>query len=67
MKETSLSANQGRDEMEKTRLKWRIEGSNELSNPVRGRPVDLSELVVELAPMEIRTFLLHFDSSSFAL
>ncbi|KAJ4810161.1 Alpha-mannosidase [Rhynchospora pubera] len=65
IKETSLTANQGRDEMEKNRLKWRIEGSDGLEGPVRGRPVDSSELVVELAPMEIRTFLLLFDSVSY--
>ncbi|XP_078167734.1 putative alpha-mannosidase At5g13980 [Carex rostrata] len=66
IQETSLTANQGRDEMEKNRLKWKIDGSDRQSDPVRGRPVDLSELVVELAPMEIRTFLLYFDSFSYA-
>ncbi|XP_010679912.3 alpha-mannosidase isoform X2 [Beta vulgaris subsp. vulgaris] len=61
-KEMSLSANQEKSEMK--RLKWRAEGEN--SNnvgeniPIRGSPVNGSTLVVELGPMEIRTFLLNF-------
>lgn len=59
--EMSLSANQEREEMEKKRLVWRAEGSeDEESNVVRGGPVDPAKLVVELAPMEIRTFIIGF-------
>ncbi|KAK2662240.1 hypothetical protein Ddye_000814 [Dipteronia dyeriana] len=60
--EVSLSANQERSEMEKKRLVWKVEGSSgEESKVVRGGPVDLTTLVVELAPMEIRTFVIDFD------
>ncbi|XP_044502294.1 probable alpha-mannosidase At5g13980 [Mangifera indica] len=59
--ETSLSANQERKEMEKKRLVWKVEGSSrEESKVMRGGPVDPSKLVVELAPMEIRTFIIDF-------
>lgn len=64
--ETNLSANQERSEMEKKRLKWLVEGSTRTDTIVRGGPVDLSKLVVELAPMEIRTFLIKFDYITFA-
>lgn len=66
--ETSLSANQERTEMEKKRLVWKVEGSSssgEESKLARGRPVDPKELVVELAPMEIRTFVINFDHKSY--
>lgn len=56
-----MSANQERGEMEKKRLVWKVEGSSEESKVVRGGPVDPEKLVVELAPMEIRTFLIDFD------
>lgn len=56
----SLSANQERAEMEKKRLVWEVEGSGEKSEVVRGGPVDPEKLVVELGPMEIRTFLIDF-------
>lgn len=59
IKETSLSANQGKNEMKK--MSWKIEhdsGSN--AAPIRGVPVDISSLVVELGPMEIRTFIVKF-------
>ncbi|OAY73441.1 Alpha-mannosidase, partial [Ananas comosus] len=59
--ETNLSANQERVEMEKKRLKWQVEGSTRSAGPVRGGAVDVSELVVELGPMEIRTFIIYFD------
>ena len=60
--ETSLSANQKREDMEKKRLVWSAEGSNHKSQRVsRGGPVDPIKLVVELAPMEIRTFLINFS------
>lgn len=59
IRETNLSTNQEKSEM-KT-LKWKVEGDNgdEIA-PLRGGPVDNSTLVVELGPMEIRTFLLEF-------
>lgn len=59
--EMSLSANQERGEMEKKRLEWKVIGSSEEHKVVRGGPVDPEKLVVELAPMEIRTFFLDFD------
>ncbi|MFS7971359.1 putative alpha-mannosidase [Helianthus anomalus] len=56
--EMSLSANQGREEMEKKRLVWKVEGSkNDEPAVPRGGPVDPQKMVVELAPMEIRTFI----------
>ena len=57
----NLSANQERAEMEKKRLKWKVEGSQNAETVVRGGPVDPSNLVVELGPMEIRTFIISFD------
>jgi len=58
----SLSANQERAEMEKRRLVWKVEGgSSEESKVVRGGPVDPTKLVVELVPMEIRTFFVDFN------
>ncbi|GMN57390.1 hypothetical protein TIFTF001_026498 [Ficus carica] len=60
VREMSLSANQERAEMEKKRLVWEVEGSGEKSEVVRGGPVDPEKLVVELGPMEIRTFLIDF-------
>lgn len=63
--EMSLSANQERAEMLKKRLVWKVEGSNDVEPTVlRGRPIDPSELVVELAPMEIRTFSIDFNYKS---
>ncbi|XP_019447413.1 PREDICTED: alpha-mannosidase At3g26720-like isoform X2 [Lupinus angustifolius] len=59
--EMSLSANQERTEMEKNKLVWKVGGSIEKPKVVRGGPVDPAELVVELAPMEIRTFFIFFD------
>ncbi|GAB4847368.1 hypothetical protein Ancab_026426 [Ancistrocladus abbreviatus] len=62
--ETSLSANQERAEMEKKRLVWKVEGaSGGRSQVTRGGPINPAELVVELAPMEIRTILIDFDNS----
>lgn len=57
----NLSANQERAEMEKRRLIWKVEGSTDEPEVKRGGPVDPEKLVIELAPMEIRTFLLDFD------
>lgn len=59
--ETNLSANQERRKMEKKRLIWKVEGFSEEPKVVRGGPVDPAKLVVELAPMEIRTFLIDFN------
>ena len=60
--ELNLSANQERTDMEKKRLEWKVEGSTgEEPKVVRGGPVDPAKLVVELAPMEIRTFHVDFD------
>jgi alpha-mannosidase len=61
VKEMSLSANQERAEMEKKKLAWEVEGPAEEPKVERGGPVDPVKLVVELAPMEIRTFLIEFD------
>ena len=59
----SLSANQERAEMERKRLPWKVEGSNtESLSDLRGGPIDHEKLVVELAPMEVRTFILDFNS-----
>ncbi|XP_059645279.1 alpha-mannosidase At3g26720 isoform X2 [Cornus florida] len=59
--EMNLSANQERAEMEKKRLIWKVEGSSEEPKVLRGGPVDPAKLVVELAPMEIRTFFIDLD------
>lgn len=57
--ETNLSANQKKSEMKK--LNWRVMGNNKSDPiPLKGGPVDSQALVVELGPMEIRTFLLKF-------
>lgn len=59
VKEMSLSANQDKSEI-KT-MSWKVEGdSGGEAAPTKGSPVDSSTLVVELGPMEIRTFLLKF-------
>lgn len=58
--ETSLSGNQERSEMEKKRLAWKTCRNGE-GEAERGGAVDPLRLVVELSPMEIRTFLIHFE------
>ncbi|XP_058107978.1 alpha-mannosidase-like isoform X3 [Magnolia sinica] len=59
VKETSLSTNQDKSEMRS--MKWKVEGDNgESPTPVRGSPINNATLIVELGPMEIRTFLLKF-------
>ncbi|KAK8957105.1 hypothetical protein KSP39_PZI000968 [Platanthera zijinensis] len=59
VKETSLSANQDKSGMKK--MNWRVEGDGaDHPAPVKGGPVDMSAFIVELGPMEIRTFLLRF-------
>lgn len=55
----SLSANQLKSEMKKK--VWKVEGDGKTeATPVRGGPIDQSALLVELGPMEIRTFVLKF-------
>ncbi|KAK4414075.1 putative alpha-mannosidase [Sesamum alatum] len=64
VKEMSLSANQERAEMERKRLSWKVEGSNAKQETVsKGGPVDPVKLAVELAPMEMRTFIIDFNSN----
>nr|XP_011463212.1 PREDICTED: alpha-mannosidase-like isoform X2 [Fragaria vesca subsp. vesca] len=58
--EMSLTANQDRREMERKRLVWNVEGSNKEPKALRGGAVDPTKLVVDLAPMEIRTFIVNF-------
>ncbi|KAI3942980.1 hypothetical protein MKW98_005492 [Papaver atlanticum] len=60
--EMSLSANQERAEMERKRLVWKNEGSLKVKPPkvVKGGALDPVKLVVELGPMEIRTFTIDF-------
>ncbi|KAG5537366.1 hypothetical protein RHGRI_024717 [Rhododendron griersonianum] len=59
VKEMSLSANQEKSQMKK--MTWKVEGDNSGEpEAIRGGPVNDSDLVVELGPMEIRTFLLYF-------
>ncbi|KAK4845816.1 hypothetical protein QYF36_009408 [Acer negundo] len=61
----SLSANQQRTKKKK-RLVWKVEGisSKEESKLVRGGLVDPTKLIVELAPMEIYTFVIDFHHES---
>ncbi|XP_047167548.1 probable alpha-mannosidase At5g13980 isoform X2 [Vigna umbellata] len=58
--EVSLSANQERAEMERKRLVWQVKGSPRESKVRRGGPVNPENQIVELAPMEIRTFVISF-------
>ncbi|KAF8035455.1 hypothetical protein BT93_C1470 [Corymbia citriodora subsp. variegata] len=59
VKEMSLSANQEKSEMK--RMTWKVEGEVAAEpTPLRGGPINMSDLVVELGPMEIRTFVLKF-------
>lgn len=41
-------------------MNWRVEGDSRSPAPVKGGPVNNETLIVELGPMEIRTFLLRF-------
>ncbi|KAE8695700.1 hypothetical protein F3Y22_tig00110694pilonHSYRG00329 [Hibiscus syriacus] len=60
--EMTLPANQEREEMEKKILVWEVEGEeNQNSKVIRGSQVDPKDLEVELAPMEIRTFVIEFE------
>lgn len=54
--EVSLSANQKKSEMRK--LKWRIEGDQDSQRVLRGGPLRENDPNIEIAPMEIRTFLI---------
>lgn len=57
--EVSLSANQEKEKMKKKT--WNVAGDKgQGSKSVRGGPVSHINLVVELGPMEIRSFLLKF-------
>ncbi|KAL6908177.1 hypothetical protein ACP4OV_002347 [Aristida adscensionis] len=59
LSETNLSANQKRSDMKKKN--WRVVGDTENGHaPMKGGPIDSQTLIVELGPMEIRTFLLQF-------
>lgn len=59
LSETNLSANQKKSDMKK--FNWRVVGDTDSGlTPLKGGPVDSQALVVELGPMEIRTFLLKF-------
>lgn len=59
--ETNLSANQERVEMEKKKLVWKSKGSPAKNSKVtRGGPIDPAKLIVELGPMEIRSFIIKF-------
>ncbi|KAL8108947.1 alpha-mannosidase At3g26720-like [Apium graveolens] len=60
--EMNLSGNQERAEMEKKRLVWKVEGKTEENKILRGGPIDPKRLVVELAPMEIRTFFITVNN-----
>ncbi|MED6211904.1 hypothetical protein PIB30_078048, partial [Stylosanthes scabra] len=61
LKEVSLSANQDKSNMKKKKKTWKVEGDKgQQQPPLRGRPVHSFHLLVELGPMEIRTFLLKF-------
>uniref|UniRef100_A0A166HRS0 Alpha-mannosidase n=1 Tax=Daucus carota subsp. sativus TaxID=79200 RepID=A0A166HRS0_DAUCS len=60
--EMNLSGNQERAEMEKKRLVWKVEGSTAETKITRGGPIDPKKLVVELAPMEIRTFFISVNN-----
>ncbi|PWA40843.1 alpha-mannosidase [Artemisia annua] len=58
IKETSLSANQDKSAIKS--MPWKVEGGSETEPAaVRGGPIDPSTLIVELGPMEIRTFILQ--------
>ncbi|KAK8465738.1 hypothetical protein PHAVU_009G161600 [Phaseolus vulgaris] len=58
--EVSLTANQERAEMERKRLVWKVKGSHPEAKVWRGGAVNPENLIVELAPMEIRTFVISF-------
>ncbi|KAL3687509.1 hypothetical protein R1sor_013818 [Riccia sorocarpa] len=58
IEELTLTANQKKSDVEP--LKWTVEGEENLLHPKRGRKHDKHEVLVELAPMEIRTFVATF-------
>jgi alpha-mannosidase len=47
--------------MERKRLVWKVKGSSREPQVSRGGPVDPEKLIVELAPMEIRTFIINVN------
>lgn len=58
--ELNLSAVQEKSEMKS--LDWRIEGEeNDMDEQFKRNKIMNEEFIVELAPMEIRTFQLEFD------
>ncbi|XP_022939163.1 probable alpha-mannosidase At5g13980 [Cucurbita moschata] len=57
--EMNLSANQKRTDMEKKRMVWKVENGSDEVKAKRGEAVDPKKLVVELSPMEIRTFIIE--------
>jgi alpha-mannosidase len=55
--EVSLSANQKKSDMKK--LEWTVEGNEEIQKDIlRGSPMRKDDTNVEIAPMEIRSFLI---------
>jgi len=56
--EVSLSANQKKSDMKK--LEWSVENEEFQKDILRGRPMGKDERSVEIAPMEIRSFLITF-------
>ncbi|KAL2333816.1 hypothetical protein Fmac_015029 [Flemingia macrophylla] len=59
LKEVSLSANQEKSELKK--MTWKVEeDKGPEPQAIRGGPANNPDSVVELGPMEIRTFLLMF-------
>ncbi|XP_047310058.1 alpha-mannosidase At3g26720-like [Impatiens glandulifera] len=66
VREMNLSGNQERTEMIKKKLVWKSEksSSRDVSSRKGASVVDPIEMVVELAPMEIRTFHIQLDHTS---
>lgn len=63
--ELTLTANQKRSQKRKP-LKWKVEGEGYHSprddlKPVRGSPFDPRTMLVELFPLEIRTFAVYLE------
>jgi len=57
--EVTLSANQKKSNVKK--LEWIVEGNDATGKTiVRGRPMRKDDTNVEIAPMEIRTFIITF-------
>ncbi|KAL2629535.1 hypothetical protein R1flu_014221 [Riccia fluitans] len=58
IEEVTLTANQKKSDVEP--LQWTVEKEPNSPNPMRGRKHEKNEVLVELAPMEIRTFVATF-------